>query len=122
MELGWAMAMLALAGDRLSRLLYGNAVWALALVALGALSLPLYLLFATTRFATASARWGFAVAVFVHCVAQVIAIGLLSERRSPLVGIGQTYVMIASFVAVALPLWIGWRQHVLKRAARLARA
>jgi hypothetical protein len=122
MELGWVLAMLTLSHRHLSHTLDRNLAWALSLTALGALSLPLYLHFANTRFATTSARWGFAVAVLVHCVAQVIAVALLCEHHRPLEGFAQSYVMIASLVAVALPLWIGWRQHVLKRATRLARA
>jgi hypothetical protein len=122
MEIVWTAAMLTAVDRHLHHGLDSNGAWALTLTALGALSLPLYLLFANTRFATAAARWGFAVAVFAHCVAQLIAIGMLWGQRAPLRGIGQTYVLIVSFIAVALPVWIGWRQQVIRRAAQLARA
>jgi hypothetical protein len=122
MELAWLLVVVPLVGAHLAHSLDDNCVWALALVTLGALSLPVYLLFATTRYATGAARWGFGVAVLVHCVAQLVAVGMLWGHEVPVRGVMQSYVLLATLLAVAVPSWVTWRQHLITRRARVTRA
>jgi hypothetical protein len=122
MELGWTALMLRLNSAHLSCSLEGKQALALGLLLLGALSLPLYLHFACTRFVTAAARWGFAVAVAAHGLAQIIAIALMWDPDTRPPSIVQTFLMIATGIAILVPAWVGWRQHVVTRAARLCRA
>jgi hypothetical protein len=77
-----------------------------------ALTLPVYFLFASTRYATVAARWAFGVAVAAHLIAQMIAIGIV--RAGDARGFAGTYVTLAAIAAVAVPAWTAWRQHVLK--------
>jgi hypothetical protein len=92
----------------------------LARLGLLAATMPVFVLFAATRYPTAPARWGFGVAVAVHLVSQMIAIGL-TLRPSAHDGIADTYVTIATLAIVAAPAWVAWRQRVLARNMLVAR-
>ena len=76
------------------------------------MTLPVYFLFASTRYATVPARWAFGVAVAAHVVAQIIAIAIV--RGGEARGFAGTYVTLAGIGAVAVPAWTAWRQHVLR--------
>jgi hypothetical protein len=108
----WAAALLALLGDHRMHALGGDDCLALLWTALLATTLPIYFLFASTRYATVAARWAFGVAVAAHVLAQIIAIGIVrgSEPR----GVAGTYVTLAGIAAIVVPAWTAWRQHVLK--------
>jgi hypothetical protein len=83
--------------------------WGCALAA----TLPLYLQFASTRYATAGARVAFGAAIAAHLLAQIIAAAcMLNGTRD---GAETSFVELAAILGVAVPLWIVWRQHVLKR-------
>ncbi len=108
----WALAVLALLGDHRLHAFCGDEPLALAWTALLALTLPIYFLFASTRYATLPGRIAFGVAVTAHLIAQMIAIGIV--RGSGYSGFAGTYVTIAGVAALFVPAWTGWRQHVLK--------
>jgi hypothetical protein len=122
MELAWLLVIVPLVGSHLAHSLDQNDIWALSLSIVGALSLPVYLLFAATRYATGAARWGFGVAVLVHCLAQLIAVSMLWGHEVPVRGVMQSYILLATVLGVAVPSWVAWRQHLITRRARLARA
>ena len=111
MQGGWALAVLALLGDHRMHG-SGDEMLGLAWTALLALSLPIYFLFASTRYATLPARIAFGVAVAAHVVMQIVAIGI-TRGSSPSAFAG-TYVILAGIGAVFVPAWTAWRQHVLK--------
>ncbi|HWE27918.1 MAG TPA: hypothetical protein VHB97_07940, partial [Polyangia bacterium] len=112
MEALWAAALLALLGDHRTHGFGSGEPLALAWTTLLAATLPIYFLFASTRYATVAARWAFGVAVAAHVVAQLIAIGVV--RGGEPSGFGGTYVTLAGIAAVLVPAWTAWRQHVLK--------
>ena len=112
MELVWAVAIVALLGDHRLHGFASDEPLAIAWTALLAVTLPIYFLFASTRYATVAARWAFGVAVAAHVLAQVIAIGIV--RGGEARGFAGTYVTLAGIGAVLVPAWTGWRQHVLK--------
>ena len=90
----------------------GDEVLALAWTTLLALTLPVYFLFASTRYATAAGRWAFGVAVAAQVVAQMIAIALVHAGKT--LDFAGIYVTLAAIAAVVVPAWTVWRQHVLK--------
>jgi len=108
----WAAAVLAMLGDHRMHGFATDEPLAMAWTALLALTLPVYFLFASTRYATVAARWAFGVAVAAHVIAQMIAIAMV--RGGEARGFGGTYVTLAGIAAVAVPAWTAWRQHVLK--------
>ena len=111
MELFWALLAYALLHHRgywFNRDESSALLWATWL----ALTLPIYFLFASTRYATVAARWAFGVAVAAHVVCQMIAIGLVRDRE--LHGFSGTFVTLAGIAGVAVPAWVAWRQRVLK--------
>ncbi|MCU1281863.1 MAG: hypothetical protein JWM53_5409, partial [bacterium] len=85
---------------------------ALTWTTLLALTLPLYFLFASTRYSTVAARWAFGVAVAAHVVAQLVAIAMVRGGESR--GFAGTFVTLAGIAAVAVPAWTAWRQRVLR--------
>ncbi|MDB4970389.1 MAG: hypothetical protein JWN44_6078 [Myxococcales bacterium] len=89
-------------------------VWAAAL----AMSLPVYFLFASTKYSTVAARWAFGVAVGAHLLCQVIALAIV--RGHEVRGFSGTFVTLAAIAGVAVPVWTAWRQRVL-RVRTLAR-
>lgn len=112
MQALWALALLALLGDHRMHGFGNDEPIAIAWTALLALTLPVYFLFASTRYATVAARWAFGVAVAAHVVAQLVAIAIV--RGGEARGFAGTYVSLAGLAAVAVPAWTAWRQHVLK--------
>jgi hypothetical protein len=112
MELVWAIALLALLGNHRMHAFGTDEPLAIAWTALLAMTLPIYFLFASTRYATVAARWAFGVAVAAHVLAQVIAIGIV--RGGDARGVASTFVTLAGLAAVLVPAWTAWRQHVLK--------
>jgi hypothetical protein len=111
MEALWAAFLVTLVSRHMHELSSDETV-ALAWTALLALSLPVYFLFASTRYATAPARWAFGVAVAAHLICQMIAIGIVRNRNVQ--GFVGTYVTLAGIAAVAVPAWTIWRQRVLR--------
>lgn len=112
MELLWGALLLLLVRNHASYF-HRDERTALAWTAALALTLPVYFLFASTRYATAAARWAFGVAVAAHLVCQMIAIALVRERE--LHGFAGTFVTLAAIAAVAVPAWTVWRQRALRR-------
>jgi len=108
----WAAAVVVLLGDHRWHGFAADEPIAIAWTALLAVTLPVYFLFASTRYATAAARWAFGVAVAAHVVAQMVAIAIV--RGGEARGFAGTYVTLAGIAAVAVPAWTAWRQHVLK--------
>ncbi|HEX9100709.1 MAG TPA: hypothetical protein VF997_00830 [Polyangia bacterium] len=108
----WAGLVLALLGDHRTHGFHSGEPLALLWTALLAVTLPVYFLFAATRYATVAARWAFGVAVAAHVVAQLVAVGIV--RNGEPRGFAGTYVTLAGIAAVAVPAWTAWRQHVLK--------
>jgi hypothetical protein len=84
----------------------------LAWTALTATTLPIYLLFASTRYSTVAARCAFGVAICVHVGLQLIAIGTV--RTHDVRGFAGTFVTLAAIAAFAVPAWTAWRQRVLR--------
>ncbi len=117
----WAMAAVLVAlvvatfgvGDSLSDVCsYGARVpFVLGWVALTVASLPVFVMFGATRYATAAARWAFGVATMVHLFAQAIAIGVAIDAAHPR---DHLFVQIAVVLAVAVPAWVAFRQRVLR--------
>jgi hypothetical protein len=108
----WAVALLALLGNHRMHAFGNDEPLAIAWTALLAVTLPIYFLFASTRYATVAARWAFGVAVAAHVIAQMIAVGIV--RGGEARGFAGTYVTLAGIAAVGVPAWTAWRQHVLK--------
>jgi hypothetical protein len=77
-----------------------------------ALTLPIYLLFLSTRYASTAARGTFGVALLAHLVTQLSAIGMVAHRADDL----QTpYGLACALAAVMAPAWLLWRQQALAR-------
>ncbi|HXU68366.1 MAG TPA: hypothetical protein VN947_03505 [Polyangia bacterium] len=112
MEVGWALAILALLGNHRMHGLASEEPLAMAWTALVALTLPIYFLFASTRYVTVAGRIAFGVAVAAHVLGQIIAIGVV--RGSSVSGVAGTFVTLAGIAGLAVPSWTAWRQHVLK--------
>ncbi|HEX4459828.1 MAG TPA: hypothetical protein VIA18_17740 [Polyangia bacterium] len=82
--------------------------------ALVALSLPVYVLFAGTRYRSPAGRMAFIVAVSVHLVTQAIAVTVYQNDVH-----GQfmlTFIALAGLAGVVVPGWVLWRQHVMARS------
>jgi hypothetical protein len=112
MEALWAALVFVLLGEHRQHGFTHEEALALGWAALLAATLPVYFLFASTRYATVAARWAFGVAVAAHVVAQMIAIGLV--RRHVEDAFAGTFVTLAGVAAVAVPAWTVWRQRVLR--------
>ncbi len=112
MQALWAAAVLVLLGHHRLHAFASDEPLALGWTALLALTLPVYFLFASTRYATVAARWAFGVAVAAHVITQMIAVGIV--RGGEARGFAATYVTLAGIAAVSVPAWTAWRQHVLK--------
>jgi hypothetical protein len=81
-------------------------------------TLPIFIHFGATRYGTAAARWGFGVAIFAHLVCQTVALLLILDRDRNL---ELTYVRVAAFAGLVVPLWVALRQHALRRRTLAAR-
>jgi hypothetical protein len=91
-------------------------VWALGL----ALTVPVFSLFASTRYSTGPARFGFGVAMSAHVLYQVISIGIFAGNNGlPRNSEARVAVEIGMLLAVAIPAWVLFRQ---KRLAERVRA
>jgi hypothetical protein len=112
MEALWAVAVFVLLSDHRFHGLDGEEALALLWTATLALSLPVYFLFASTRYATVAARWAFGVAVTAHVIMQMIAIGIVRGHDAR--GFAGTYVTLSALFGVGVPAWTAWRQRVLK--------
>jgi len=75
-------------------------------------TLPVYVHFLATRYATVGARWAFAVAAVVHLAAQAVAIVLLADRGASW---ELLFVQAAAVAGLLVPLWVLVRQHLLRR-------
>jgi len=85
---------------------------------LALVTLPVYFLFAATRYGgSAAGRWAFGVAIAVHLIVQLIAMGMVEHQRW-FEGLTLTFVTVAAVAAVAVPGWVLWRQRVLARSVR----
>jgi len=86
---------------------------ALAWACFTAATLPLYMEFAATRYATAATRGAFGVAVCAHLFLQLIAIGISSSSHS---GVYETtYIELAILFALVVPSWVLFRQSALRK-------
>jgi hypothetical protein len=108
----WAVVVFVMLGDHRMHGFGGDELIALCWSTLLAVTLPVYFLFASTRYATVAARWAFGVAVAAHVIAQMVAIGIV--RGNDARGFAATYVTLAGIAGVFVPAWTAWRQHALK--------
>lgn len=116
----WAVAAGVLAGRHtLVHALDGDEALALGWSLLVALTLPVYFLFASTRYSGLAARWAFGVAVAAHLLCQMIGIGVVRDHDWG--GVAGTFATLAAIAAVAVPAWVAWRQRVLARSLSPAR-
>jgi hypothetical protein len=113
MELLWCAVALALVHKHSYYYRSRDELTAFAWTAGLALTLPVYFLFASTRYATVAARWAFGVAVAAQVVCQMIAIALVRDRE--LTGFAGTFVTLAAIAGVAVPAWVVFRQRVLRQ-------
>jgi hypothetical protein len=110
----WAMVAV-LAG--LSLLVLDGQSWTmprLQPVALGwlvavALTLPIYVHFLSTRYATAAGRWAFGAAIVVHLLIQAIGIVALLDERD----LSNLFVRLAALAGVAVPVAVALAQRAL---------
>jgi hypothetical protein len=115
----WAMLGLFLAlvavrmgGHGFPELLHGRDWTALAWGCALAATVPIYLLFASTRYATAGARVAFCAGISAFLLMQAIAVGCtLGGVRD---GAETSFVEFAAVLGLAVPIWVGWRQRVLR--------
>jgi hypothetical protein len=84
----------------------------------GVATLPVFMLFASTRYATSGARWAFGAAIAAHCVFQMIGIILVHERRFSTSSPADTVWKLAAIAAFVVPALVWWRQRVLLRDTR----
>jgi hypothetical protein len=86
------------------------AVW----TALTALTLPVYVLFAGTRYSSPAGRSAFAVAIGMHLATQIFTICAFNHgtRGEYMV----VFVVLGAITAVVVPASVAWRQHVMARA------
>jgi hypothetical protein len=89
--------------------------WGCALV----ITLPVYLLFASARFATTGGRVAFGAAIFAHVFMQLVAVTCVAKDGAG-TGMETSFVELAGLLGVLVPAWVVWRQHVLKRKLLLA--
>jgi hypothetical protein len=113
MEALWAALLFALLQNHRMHWAHHDETLALVWTVALALTLPIYFLFASTRYATVPARWAFGVAVAAHVICQMIAIALTRDRE--LHGFAGTFVTLAAIAAVSVPAWVLFRQRVLRR-------
>jgi hypothetical protein len=81
-------------------------LWCAAL----ALTLPLYLQFAMTRYASPTARAAFLAVIAAHLLVQVIAIGITLFGAS-----SSALPSLARLAVAAVPAWVALRQRALAR-------
>ena len=112
MEAGWVIAVVMLLGNHRLHGLGSDEPLTMAWTALLAVSLPVYFLFASTRYHTLPGRIAFGVAVTAHVVSQMVAIAIVRHEHAS--GFAGTYVAIAALFALGVPAWTAWRQHALK--------
>jgi hypothetical protein len=78
-----------------------------------AATMPLFMLFAATRFTSPGARWAFGAAIGAHLLFQIIGIAMVTDGS--LGATERTIVEMAALCGVAVPAWIVWRQQALRR-------
>ncbi len=84
-------------------------VWMLTVAA----TLPIYMLFASTRYSTAGTRWAFGIAVCAHLLLQIISIGMMHDSY---LGTSEwTVVEIGLLAGVLVPGWVLFRQQMLRK-------
>ena len=107
----WATLLLVRFGsDWINRVSIVTIGW----TALLALTLPVYVLFAGTRYRSPASRVAFIVAVAVHLVTQAIAVTAYQNQAH-----GQfaaTFLALAAIAGVLVPAWVIWRQQAMARA------
>lgn len=94
--------------------MYERELMALGLATLAALTLPIYLLFASTRYTTTAPRWAFGAAVAAHLIFQMITITIIRDEglRDSAAG---TVGKLGAALSLAVPAWVLFRQHALAR-------
>jgi hypothetical protein len=112
MEGLWAAFMFVMVSQHWMHSMSGDETLALVWTAGLAATLPIYFLFASTRYSTVAARWAFGVAVAAHLLAQVIAVAIV--RGHEVRGFAGTFVTLAAMAGVGVPAWTAWRQRVLR--------
>ncbi len=88
--------------------------WALGL----ALTVPLFTVFANSRYSTGPSRFAFAAAVFAHMLYQVVVIAMYASNGIPSHSAGAVTVEAGMLMAVLVPGWILYRQHRLTQRVR----
>jgi hypothetical protein len=78
-----------------------------------AATLPIYMLFAATRFPSGGARWAFGAAIAAHLLFQAIGIGMLTDTYVN--ARGSTVIEMAAVAGLVVPAWVYWRQRMLRR-------
>ncbi len=87
--------------------------------ALLALTLPVYVLFAGTRYRSPAGRLAFIVAVAVHLVGQQ-AVAITVYQNQAHGHFVTTFMVLAGIVGVLVPAWVLWRQQAMARALVVA--
>jgi hypothetical protein len=79
-----------------------------------AATLPIYMLFANTRYTTTAPRWAFGAAVGAHLIFQLVTITILHDDgfRD---GTAGTVAKLGVALALAVPAWVLYRQRALRR-------
>ncbi len=81
--------------------------------------LPILLLFGATRFATPGARGAYFASLAAHLIVQLVTIGLLYDHAHD--GPQQLFLRGGLVEGLAVPVFVAYRQFVLRRAVLLAR-
>jgi hypothetical protein len=94
--------------------MYEREALAFVLALATAASLPLYMLFASTRYPTTAARWAFCAAVCAHLLFQLVTIVIVHDEgfRNDTVG---TVARVGAVLGLAVPSWVWFRQRALRR-------
>jgi hypothetical protein len=94
-------------------------LWALG----SAMTLPVFALFASTRYSTVAARVAFSAAVFAHMLFQIITIGVVASNNGiPSGSVSAMVVEIGILMSLAVPAWVIFRQHRLAQRVRAGAA
>lgn len=94
--------------------LYERELAGLAMATFTAATLPVYMLFANTRYTATAPRWAFGAAVSAHLIFQIITMVIVHEQgfRNDAAG---TVAKLGAALMLAVPAWVLYRQRVLTR-------
>ena len=86
----------------------------LGFATLAAATMPVFMLFASTRYTTTGARWAFGAGVAAHLIFQIVMMAIVHDEgfRD---GAAGTVAKFAVVLAFAVPAWVLYRQRVLRR-------